>query len=538
MKSKLADLQNHINSLPYSEFKDMVIRYGYNHQINVQDDIDVLNSLDLQKRLEKLKINTKCPKCGSEHVVKNGNRNHIQRFKCKKCENQFTLFTNTIMEKTKWHWSVWVKVMEMTLNNYSLAGMKSVLEKDYGYVGINHKTLFLWRHKIIHAMASMPQPVLSGIVQVDETFIREAQKGSRKLESYIGKDEQREPRYGYNPSKYGVMGAEFATVTTAVDNTGHCVCKVTGLGRLTTDVSTDMFENHLNAPAYICSDGNSVYRDYCKVQNIPHYERPSNFMKILAEHGYVSQSRSDEAIAIKQHQSNEAIQLKLYDKGLIDRLTFNGFLPYAEFKEIKKKNKLNLSRVNRLHGEIKGFIYGNMTNVSTKYLEDYIGYFTFIKNWSVDNGRYPHSKRDAEKILVEILKYQGRYTVTELKAKVLTLPKPSSRYMTLLKTYTKKAQELTKNKYFKFDEEDRVISFDKRTYLLDIPETRIKEACKEFGVKHKRKWVRWAVVSEMLKHPKATEIIIYLINQDKVMKIYKEDIDYLNQQHYKDSLTG
>lgn len=538
MKPKLADLQKHIDSLPYSEFKDMVILYGYNHRIDIQEDLDTVNSLDLQKRLEKLNINKKCPICGSEHVVKNGKRKHIQRFKCKKCDNQFTLFTNTIMEKTKWDWSVWVKVMEMTLNNYSLAGMKNVLMKDYGYVGIDHKTLFLWKHKIIHALASMPQPVLSGIVQVDETFIRESQKGSRKLESYIGKDEEREPRYGYKPSKYGVMGAEFATVTTAVDNTGHCVCKVTGLGRLTPDIFTDMFESHLNAPAYICSDANSVYRDYCKVQNIPHYERPSNYSTTLKENGYETPTRLDEILAEKQRMANELIQSKLYEKRLIDRLTFSEYIPYKEFKEIRRKNKLNLARVNQLHSEIKSFIYGDMTNVSTKYLEDYIGYFTYIKNWSVDNGRFPNSRQDAEKILIEILKQQGKYTVTELKKTKLTLPKPSPRYMTLLKSYTKEARKLTDNRYFKFDEEDNVVSFDKRTYLMDIPETRIKDACKHFGIKYKRKWVRWSTVAEILKNPKAQEIIIYLINRDKVLKMYQEDIDYLTQQSYQNSLTG
>lgn len=50
------------------------------------------------------------------------------------------------------------------------------------------------------------------------------------------------------------MGPEFATVTTAIDNTGHCVCYITGLGKLTVNVFTDLFEKHLNSPAYICTD--------------------------------------------------------------------------------------------------------------------------------------------------------------------------------------------------------------------------------------------------------------------------------------------
>jgi len=38
-------------------------------------------------------------------------------------------------------------------------------------------------------------PKLSGIIQVDETFIRQSQKGSRSLVSYLGMGEEREPRY-------------------------------------------------------------------------------------------------------------------------------------------------------------------------------------------------------------------------------------------------------------------------------------------------------------------------------------------------------
>lgn len=62
----------------------------------------------------------------------------------------------------------------MTINYFSLKEMQNVLEKDYGCVGISENTIFLWKHKLIHAVASLPMPKLSGVIQVDETFIREA----------------------------------------------------------------------------------------------------------------------------------------------------------------------------------------------------------------------------------------------------------------------------------------------------------------------------------------------------------------------------
>lgn len=70
----------------------------------------------------------------------------------------------TILEKTKWSWDIWVKVLEMAINNYSLNKVQRVLEHDYHCTGIDHKTLFLWQYKLTHALAQINQPTLSGVV--------------------------------------------------------------------------------------------------------------------------------------------------------------------------------------------------------------------------------------------------------------------------------------------------------------------------------------------------------------------------------------
>ncbi len=532
MKLKHDDVLGYIEKLPYSAFKDVAVHYADHHKIDIDDALDNVIMTDFQKRLDKLGINKTCPACGSTNILKNGKRKHIQRYKCKDCQNQFTPFSNTILETTKFHWETWVTVMELVLNNYSLSGIRHKLERDLGYGGIDRKTIFLWRHKLIHALASMPQPRLSGVVQVDETFIRESQKGTRTLKSYIT-GETREPRYSRMPSKFGVMGPEFATVVTAVDDTGHCVCKVTGLGRLTSGVFLDNFEWHLPEPAYLCSDANPLYRQYCDIFSISHYERPSNYLKTLQEHGYVTPSRIDTILSDIQHKDNEVIKFNLYQQGLIDRITNKGAIGYQEFKDIKTSSNLNLGRVNSLHNEIKRFVNRNMTNVSTKYLADYIGYFAYLKNYKQDHDIRSFSRKDAEAILVEILKIQARYTVSDLKRTELILQKPTPRYTALLKEHTERARKVTNNKYFKFDEEDKVISFDKRNYLMDLPESKIQAICKKYGIRYKRKWVRWSTVSLILKHPDIQSIFIELINKDKAIKLAPEDLEYLSKEQYR-----
>ena len=47
---------------------------------------------------------------------------------CNDCNSLFSLFTGTILEKTKWHWDIWIAVLNMTINSFSLKEMRSKLK--------------------------------------------------------------------------------------------------------------------------------------------------------------------------------------------------------------------------------------------------------------------------------------------------------------------------------------------------------------------------------------------------------------------------
>lgn len=320
-----SEVLTYLEKFPYNRFREVVYHYASHTKTNFESELEDMVTLNFQQRLEKLQVNSSCTKCNSGNVVKNGKKKRIQRYKCNDCNSRFTLFTGTVLEKTKWHWDIWIAVLNMTINSFSLKKMENVLEKDYGCVGINEKTIFLWKHKLLHAIASLPMPKLSGVVQIDETFIREAQKGSRSLVSYLSKEDEREPRYGRNPSKYGVMGSEFATVVTAIDNHGYSVCKVSCLGKLTTDLFVTLFEEYLQAPSYICTDANSVYEDYCKIFNIAHYIKPSNHLTVLELNGYVIPSRVNPSSAKSTEEKNKKILESLYSHNMIDYISNRGY---------------------------------------------------------------------------------------------------------------------------------------------------------------------------------------------------------------------
>lgn len=528
----LDNVMNFIKALPFSEFKEIVKSYSEHTKTSFDEELNLITTLNLQDRLKELGVNRSCPKCNSMIVVKNGKRsNGIQEFKCRECNTKFTLFTGTILEKTRWHWDIWIKVLEMTLNNYSIPKMTTVLRDDYNCDGINDKTVWMWRLKLIHALASLPNPKLTGIVQVDETFVRESQKGSRELKSYIAKEE-RKPRYGRMPSKLGVMGPEFATITTAIDNRGYCVCKVSGLGRLTNEMFVDLFSDVIESPSFLCTDANDVYKNYCEMFDIPHYIKPSNYITIIEKHGYETPDWHNPAKAEATKRNNLKILSSLYSKNLIDKIDNRGYLTYSEFVELKDNNHLNLARVNELHSDLKKFLYSNMTNVSTKYLEDYVGYFTYIKNWSVKNGYSPTSNKDAEAIFKDILTAKVNLTVSEINNKILELPKPSGKYIAKLKRETEIARNATLNRYFKFNEEDGVKTFNKREYLLNLPKSKLYALCKECKFTHYKQLSTWTVSSMLLKHPDIDNLLYQLLQEDRHIKIDDEDLEAIATRKY------
>lgn len=261
-------------------------------KVQVKHRINELKQGEVQAQLEVLAPITECPFCHSNNIVRNGTEHLMQRYRCSNCKSSFKATTNTFMEKGNFTWEVWVKLLQMTINTYSLDEIMDTLEKDHGLAGIDRKTVFLARHKLINALSLMPKPQLSGIIQVDETFFRENQKGTRTdkgkqlinvIPSIV---EVRLPRYGYQPSRTGVMSPEYACVVCAVDNNGHAISVVTSMGRVEPKVFTDCFDEYFTNVTYLCSDGSPLYDNYCRLRSIAHYIRPSAFVKVLRQNGY------------------------------------------------------------------------------------------------------------------------------------------------------------------------------------------------------------------------------------------------------------
>ena len=83
--------------------------------------------------------------------------------------------TNTIMQNSHYERSVWADFIKDTITGVSL-------DKSAETFGFSHATAFNMRHKVLMAIQDSLEdhPVeLSGIVELDETFVLESQKGTR-----------------------------------------------------------------------------------------------------------------------------------------------------------------------------------------------------------------------------------------------------------------------------------------------------------------------------------------------------------------------
>ncbi len=519
------DLQDYLNSLSYPELIKVLNGYSEANSVDLTKTEKRILAKDFDERLEALGINSVCPKCESSEIVKFGKPGGVQAYRCKKCGHKFNRFSGTILEKTKWSYEAWLKVLELTLNDIPLLNILNILVEDLHCVGLDYKTVWLWRHKLIHALAQQPMPVLSGVVQMDETFIREAQKGSRSLVSTLSKTTVRHPRYGRRASEMGVLGPEFANVVTAVDASGHCVCITTSLGPTSVNDVIYKFNDYIKNASFLCTDGNPIYSDYCKMAHIRHYIKPSTYLDTIQKAGFNPYAETK----VEQLKNDEILE-RLYEEEEIDYIEDKRLMSFKQFNKIKKDNGLSLGRVNELHADIKSFVYTDMTNVSTKYLQDYIGFFTFRRNWRVDHKRYPTTSKDAEEIFETILKSKVNYTLTNIKNQEIECTKPSPKYISVLRQKTAAARAATRNKYFKFNSEDGTRSFNKVEYLNDRNEVKLHRLAKEYGYKGFRKWPKYTLVLALSKEPDILDKIYQMIQNERSYIMDDEDYQELKSR--------
>ena len=201
----------------------------------------------------KLNNNHHCPHCNSNKICKNGHASGYQQFRCNACKKNYTIRTNTIWQNTHKSIEIWQEYIELFSQGLSL---RKIVEKMDNK--INLKTAFYWRHKILKFLSKNNDDgnnKLGGIVEADETFFEESQKGSRKMT-------RKSRKRGY--SSYVGDKKTKICILTAIDRNKSSYVKPVGFGGLEKD-DVLLLQRHLIKDSILITDGNRTYRN---LQNI------------------------------------------------------------------------------------------------------------------------------------------------------------------------------------------------------------------------------------------------------------------------------
>jgi len=207
-------------------------------------------------RESKFKKGFACPICGSISVVHNGTHNGRQRYLCKDCHKTFGDLTNTPLNRTKFP-EKWIPFVECMLKGYSL-------RKSAEIVGVSYVTLFYWRHKLLDALTQTENNIFDGIVEMDETYFLQSDKGKKNLKN-------RKARKRGGVSKLRGISRDQVCVLVARDRTKNTISKVSCMGRIKTERVNELVGSYLSPANILCTDGWRAYKTYANERGMEYY---------------------------------------------------------------------------------------------------------------------------------------------------------------------------------------------------------------------------------------------------------------------------
>ena len=441
------------------------------------------------------KFKIECPHCSSDDFIRYGKTDMgLSVFKCKKCGRKFNIFTGTILQNTPFHWNVWVSVMEQMLKNQSIEDIRTYLINNNLTPSVDVSTISAMVNKIRASFAHMELPTLTGTIQVDEKHFKESQKGVKNPIDCFDQSKRRIGRKRTTATKYGTMGPEFSTVCCAVDDSGHSVAKVVGMGRMDLDTFEDEIAAHFKDVAFLCSDMNPIYTQWASMNKIVQYVCNSEYHKM-----------------IKKCDTKQK-KVAAYEQDKLDYVVGAGIMNYDKMVNFKKLNKLTINTVNGYHSELERYINKIAKGVSTNHLQAWVSFFNYRWNWKADHGKKPYSYQDAESILIDVIKAKHYVKVEDIKSHKDKTKKQNPRYSKKLIARTVAARIKSNNPYIKFTEEDGVWVVNKRKSLKLLPEYKRRILAKELKI---RPFSPTAVSSEdliekLLKHPDLEDALYIL----------------------------
>jgi transposase-like protein len=194
-----------------------------------------------------------CPKCGSINVWSRGSYKGVKRLFCNDCKKYFSSTSGTalyhIHKKDKWQ--AYLQCIEEGLT------LRESAEK----VGICLQTSFNWRHKILSSLSKTEAERFSGIVEADEFYIRDSEKGEKHL--------QRPPHKRGKSNHLTEKDNKVGVLVTA-DRSGNKLARVVGKSTMNKKALKKALGGKIDKSATLCTDSYKVYQGLAKREGLNH----------------------------------------------------------------------------------------------------------------------------------------------------------------------------------------------------------------------------------------------------------------------------
>jgi len=267
------------------------------------------SSLDFEmiKGIESRLVDSpECPHWHSHVINRHGKKGGVQRYRCKNCLKTFMATTNTPFARLHYK-DKWLKYFKGMLSGKALRPLAKMC-------GINLETAFRWRHRFLQIPAQQKGILLEGIIEADEVFFPQSEKGNKHLK-------RKARKRGKLVGKRGRKSEDWVTVLTARDRGANVFESL--LSEVSAKELSKQLSTKVGKDSVFCSDGFKSYIRFTREHDLIH----------------------------KRLNLSDGIRV-------IDKV-------------------FHIQNVNAYHSRLKEWMI-RFHGVATKYLENYLGWFRMI----------------------------------------------------------------------------------------------------------------------------------------------------------------
>jgi len=214
----------------------------------VNDAADCIAMID-QAGAEKC-----CPRCGSARSHRCGRASGLQRWRCIACGRSYNALTGTTLARLRKK-ECWISYFQCLLDSRTVRASAETVQ-------VHRTTSFRWRHRMVSGFMRERPAHLAGMVEADETYLLESQKGSRRL--------TRPPRRRGGVASHRGIGRDHECLLVACARGGETLDFHCGRGPVTSAQLGQCLAPVLAPGCTLITDGAAAYPAFSKRHGITH----------------------------------------------------------------------------------------------------------------------------------------------------------------------------------------------------------------------------------------------------------------------------